>query len=180
MDPAKVSSTVLFLVVLVIRVFVIPFILLAILRLAWVIAHAPSSDKNQEVSKRLAFWLGFAIFVLVVVVSLSTGFLTRSGTDLFSGLVSQNPLSDDVLLSHIALGVILGAAIMAGVHLLIRLRAISIFVALLATTSLAGLYYYILGDQLRDPILVVTISMLIGALAYAMFFPESLTNLRNP
>lgn len=180
MTGEDVSGAIFFLVTVFIRAIFIPGILIALVRQAWIIANTSEHDREEDTSKHLSFWLGVAIFTLVVVISLFTGFLKPDGRNILSGFADANPVFAPLVPAFILLGLVLGGFFMAGIHYLTRARASALFVTLLSSISLIALYYYVLSEQMRDPILIVTVALMIGSLGYAVLFPESVTNLVNP
>lgn len=57
------------------------------------------------------------------------------------------------------------------IRFLAKTRAVSVLVVLLTSASLITLYFYLVSGTTRDPILLMTISVFIGGLAYAVLDP---------
>lgn len=146
----------------IIRFLVVPAILGITVYVSKYIAWLPSENEYQRISKTYAFWLGCVIFVLVVGLNIFTGFL-----------IPDQPVDAfRVALLFVTGGFIVGAAMMAAVHSFIKTRAISIFVLILSSSGLSTMYFYLFVERLRDAILLLAVSMLIGSLAYVVLFPS--------
>lgn len=164
------SDFILAIVRFLIEWLLIPGILLCELLLAYYIARAETPDDNQRISKAMAFYLGLAIFVLAVVLNLFNHFP-------FVYRVNAIILGNPVVL--IVFGVLIGAALLAIIHFFLETRAISMLTTIMASTSLISLYFYILVEALRGPVLTVAVSVLIGALVYVVFAPDSIKSLKH-
>ena len=153
-----------------IRIAVVPAILIAMLLLSWRIVRLPSPSTDQRVSKVYALWLGFGVFVLVVILNLYTDFF-----------VPQRPLEAFQRAWLYAVGgFIAGVALLAAVHSFLETRAISILILVLSSASSSAIYFYVLVDGLREAILISTVSLLVGSLAYVVMFPGAVRSLRRP
>ena len=155
------------LVIGLIRVFVIPGILIGMFGLSIFLVMVAETDKYQATSSRFALALGLAGFVLVVILSRFTGFL-----------VPQQPLNVfQHIWPYIIGGFITGVALIAAFHSFLKSRAISILILVLSCTSLSALYFYVFVNELRDALLVSTVSLLVGSLAYVVLFPKVIDDL---
>lgn len=158
--PNNPGEVFLFVFNIVVRGVLVPAVLLILLVISWLVAYrSQSANPSQRMSKLLAFWFGVALFIIVVVSTLFVGPATAIGFD--------GTAADFAFLA--GLGVALGLLVMFAVDVLIRIRAASIFIAVLSSTSLIGLYYYALTVASRNPVLIIVLGMLVGGLFYGAF-----------
>jgi hypothetical protein len=161
------QSILLMILGFLIRVLVIPSILLTVFGLSYKFAYSSSETAEQRVSKMMAFYLGLGIFTLVVILNLSAKlFVPTEPVRMFAGAFG-----------YVIVGSVIGLLLMALVHSLVKTRAISLFVAILASTSLSTLYLYAFWKELRDPITLLSVSLLVGALIYIVLFPDVLRSI---
>lgn len=141
---------------------VVPCILLLLFTVSYVLGvESRAIDEEDRVSRLMGFFLGLAVFVMLVILNLTTNLLIPvQGLDAFA-----RPLQ------FIITALVAGFATIAAIHLLSATRAGSVIVSILASTSLSALYFYFLTDELRSGILLSAVSFLVGALFYAVLFP---------
>ncbi|HEY7022227.1 MAG TPA: hypothetical protein VH349_14000 [Ktedonobacterales bacterium] len=144
------------------RFVLVPLVLLGILGWAW-------SQTNSELRRISGFWLGILIAILVIVVSFfqSQDFtVTLSATQPFE-------LGTGSIVTNVLIGLALGFVSMLISRTLSVDAATAALIAALAAGSLIALYEYFFNSAVRDQVLLVAISFVIGALAYVVFGPSS-------
>jgi hypothetical protein len=150
----------------------VPSVLIVLLVISWYAAYRSYSQNNPQVtvSKILAFWFGMVLFTVIVV---STIFLGRVAPIPFDGSIGG-------FIAYFSLGLIFGIGVMASIDILVEQKAAAIFIAVLSSMSLAGLYYYALTFAASNPILIIVLGVLLGGLFYAVFIrtPVFFVNLR--
>jgi hypothetical protein len=147
---------------LLVSVIVVPAILLAMLLLGYHIAFLPSPNPDQRVSSIMAFWLGIAIFGVIVILNIWGGFF-----------VPATPLSAfDRYWLWVPLGTLSAFILIGAVDSFLQTRARAILVVLLSASSLVSLYFYAFVERLRDPIVLLAGGVLLGALLYTVLFPR--------
>jgi hypothetical protein len=156
-DPTQIISAV---ILFIVQWIFAPLILVGMLVIAVRMTIAPSPDRSQEISKRLAFGLGLALFLLAIIIN---------NTVTFAPSFPQSTIQ--ATLVYVCIGAVFGFLMMGTIHLLAKTRAISLFIILLTGMSLIGLYYYVVINQSRGPILTIIIGLLVGGLAYGVFNP---------
>jgi hypothetical protein len=72
----------------------------------------------------------------------------------------------------VVLGGLSGLAAMALTRFLNKSKAASLVIAAVSSASLVGVYYVFVGMVARDDILVVALSVVIGAIAFRVFGPD--------
>ena len=172
--PGATPYLVLRVVDSLIRWLLVPGILLGLLGLAIHIMRLPSKSEDagemraDRVSKLMALFLGLSAFVLVLVLSLSTGMPMQSHG-------AGNAAS--FTWWYLPIGFVLGVATMTAVDQFLEAKGISsMLVAILSGTSLVVLYFYLINSW-RTEILISTMGFVIGALVYTVFFPTLITKL---
>ena len=122
------------------------------------IASLPVKPETQKVSKYYAIYLGVAVSLLVVILDI-----------VLAPIQSPDDSSTSVWL-YIISGLATGVGLMLGIDRFLRTRVVSIFVFILSSTSLSGLYLYFFAQVFKTEILVLSTSVLVGALAYVVFW----------
>jgi hypothetical protein len=143
------------------RFILVPVVLIGIMVWAW-------NQTDSEFRRISAFWLGILIAVLVIVVS-----FFRS-SEFFVSLDANQPFTLEA--SAITTNVVIGLTLGLGSMLITRLLSLDIaraaLIAALAAGSLIALYEYFFNSVVRDQVLLVALSFVIGALAYMVFGPS--------
>jgi len=156
-----------FYVIQFVRFFLVPLFLLIITGRAWALANVESSSPSNP--RKNAFWLGCAIFILIVIVNLITQ--PPAFTNLGIG-INILSISSGVIALNIIIGIVLGFAGLAIIRLFDESVAASIVITVMAGASLSALYYFFFVQSATIPLLLITPSLIIGALAYTVFFPK--------
>jgi hypothetical protein len=159
-------SVVLGIIGFLLQVVLVPAILLGLLALGIQLATSPSAQPLDRIRKFMAVWLGFSVFILIMMLHVFK-LLAPNGDSL---------MNNNVIL-FIGLGLIIGPGLLALLDSLLRTTAVPMFVAILIATSLTTLYFYAFVDIYRIPIVMTTISMLVGSLAYVVLFPKIVQDL---
>lgn len=158
------TDIVLAIVAGLIRVIIIPAILLGLLILSWRVSRTPADHPHAHTSNVLALWLGLVLFVITVTLDITSGFLGPSDrVDAYS-----QPLL------YIILGCAIGMLLMGLVDRFASTRGAPVFVTAISASSLISLYAYLFIDYLRQPLVLLALSILAGCLVYAVFFPEKI------
>ena len=73
----------------------------------------------------------------------------------------------------ILVGLAAGGGAMAITRFLNSAKVASLVITAVSAAGLIGIYYVFVGNQLRDNILLITLSFVIGTIAYRVFGPGS-------
>jgi hypothetical protein len=152
------------------RWVLVPATLIGQLAFAYWLVRRPGATDDETISKWMALMLGSAIFVIVIVLNRRSEMFTP-GTPLDA---FDSPWRYGLL------GGVAGIALMVFVDTALASRTISIFIAIVTSASLCALYFYFFIEQLQDPILLVSLSMLAVVIAYVMMLPRVARQFRKP
>lgn len=144
------------------RFILVPIILLAIMIWAWTMT-------DSEFRRISAFWLGILVAILVIVVSFfrnTSFFVSLNATQAFT-------LNGPAVTFNVVLGLVLGFGSMLITRLFSLEIARAALIAALAAGSLIELYEYVFSSSVRDQVLLLSLSFVIGTLAYIVFGPSS-------
>jgi hypothetical protein len=153
----------------IVQILIVPFALISIIAFAWRVSNTSDPDPEMNTSRKLAFLLGVVLTIILIVLDIFTDAFKRST------LVPINAYNNPW--PYIVIGFLIGAVYMAAMHLLLNVKAMSLFIVILTTTSLSALYFYAFASQVRSPILIATLCWLAGILTYAVVVPKSVSTL---
>jgi hypothetical protein len=138
-----------------------PALLLGTMGWAW----ALTDGKTERV---YAFWLGIFVSILVIVLNL----LSHPQIALVPDASASFSMDAASITRDVVLGGLSGLAAMALTRFLNKSKAASLVIAAVSSASLVGIYYVFVGMVARDDILVVALSVVIGAIAFRVFGPD--------
>jgi uncharacterized membrane protein len=137
-----------------------PALLLGTMGWAWRL----TGEKTERV---YAFWLGIFVAILAIVLNL---LLHPQLVIVPDASASFSPDSSSIA-RDVLLGVLIGVVAMAVTRYLDKTKAAALIISAVAAASLIGIYYVFVGTDVRDDILVGTLSFVIGTIAFRVFGP---------